>query len=129
MISREELQNLCVDRLEDARILYEAGRYDGAFYLCGYIIELGLKRKICETLGWEGFPNSKKEFENMGSFRTHNLEVLLHLSGIKNQVKEYFFSEWSVVTFWDPEIRYSRIQTEERARSMLLASRKILEIL
>jgi hypothetical protein len=33
IISIQELENLCRDRLEDAKVLYDAGRVDGAFYL------------------------------------------------------------------------------------------------
>jgi HEPN domain-containing protein len=52
VITLKMLQNLSIDRLEDAKALYEAGRHDGAFYICGYAVEVGLKKKICETLGW-----------------------------------------------------------------------------
>ena len=43
MISVQELESLCNDRLEDAKSLYHANRYDGAVYLCGYVVEMGLK--------------------------------------------------------------------------------------
>ena len=45
MICLQDLQNLCLDRLEDAKILYDAGRYDGAFYMSGYVVEMGLKEQ------------------------------------------------------------------------------------
>lgn len=64
MISIVELKNLCTDRLEDATTLFKAGRYDGAFYICGYVVEMGLKMRICRTLGWEGYPNTTNEFRN-----------------------------------------------------------------
>lgn len=58
MITLQDLKNLCTDRLEDAKTLLKANRYDGAVYLAGYVIELGLKHKICQTLGWEGYPGN-----------------------------------------------------------------------
>lgn len=128
MISLKELEDLCTDRLKDANILYNAGQYDGAFYICGYAVEIGLKRKICMTLGWLGYPNSKKEFENLNSFKTHDLEVLLHLSGVENLMKSKFFSVWSIVISWDPEVRYSsRKQTAQNANAMLIASETLLK--
>lgn len=87
IIPVEELEMLYCDRLEDAKSLYAASRFDGAFYLLGYVIEIALKRRICITLGWDGYPNSRKEFGNFSSFRTHDLVSLLHLSGVEKKIK------------------------------------------
>ncbi len=45
-------------------------------------MELKLKKKICENLGWKGYPKDKKEFERLASFKTHDLDVLLHYIGL-----------------------------------------------
>src|ERR1700722_1063936 len=126
MITIEELKNLCTDRLEDAKTLFKACRYEGGFYICGYVVEVGLKMRICRALGWQGYPNTKKEFENFSSFKTHNLEVLLHLSGIETEIKEKFFSEWSVVTSWEPEIRYSSQKKTAQVVELMLTSSETL---
>lgn len=127
MISVIELKNICTERLEDAKTLLKANRYEGAFYMCGYVIELALKSKICSTLGWLGYPSSAKEFENFKSFKTHDLEVLLHLSGAENQIKKNFFPEWSVVASWNPEIRYSIVrQTAQHAELMLTSAETLI---
>jgi HEPN domain-containing protein len=93
VISKSELKELANARLEDSKILYEAKRYDGAVYICGYVIELGLKLRICKTLKWEGFPSLNREFSDFRSFKTHNLNVLLALSGIEEKVKSQFLPE------------------------------------
>ena len=93
MISVQELENLCNDRLEDARNLYQAGRYNGAVYLCGYVVEIGLKKRICITLGCPGYPSKGNEFDGLGSFKTHDLEILLQLSGLEQKLKNEFFKE------------------------------------
>jgi hypothetical protein len=62
MIPRRELRRLAFARLKDARALYAAGRYDAALYLCGYAVEIALKARICRTLRWEGFPQTRKQF-------------------------------------------------------------------
>ncbi len=126
MITLEDLQRLSRDRLEDAKALYVAGRYDGAFYICGYSIELGLKKKICETLKWEGYPDTKKEFEHLKSFKIHDLDMLLHLSGVENQIKGEVFTEWSIVVSWDPEMRYSSSKQTEQSAKLLLESAETL---
>jgi len=126
VITLEELQRLSKDRLEDAKALYHAGRYDGAFYICGYSIELGLKKKICETLKWDGYPDTKKEFEYLKSFKIHDLDMLLHLSGVENQIKGEVFTEWSIVVSWDPEMRYSSSKQTEQSAKLLLESAETL---
>lgn len=107
MIRINELKKLFEDRLKDAEILMHAKRYDGAYYLCGYVIELALKRRICKTLNWEGYPNSNNEFKNLSSFKVHNLETLLYLSGKEKKIKKMFLAEWSIINEWNPETRYA----------------------
>jgi hypothetical protein len=68
-------------------------RYDGAIYLCGYAIEVALKARTCRTLGWAEFPETNREFENYRSFRTHDLEVLLNLSGVRNRILTDYVAE------------------------------------
>ena len=40
MIPVAELDRIARARLEDAKALLQAGRYDGATYLCGYAVEV-----------------------------------------------------------------------------------------
>lgn len=101
-----DLKSLSQARLEDARVLLSGKRVEGAAYLCGYAVELALKARIAATLGWDGYPSTKKEFEGYASFRTHDLDILLHLSGQEREVKTTLFAEWSVVSDWNPESRY-----------------------
>jgi len=131
VITKSDLRNLAKARLKDSKILCEAKRYDGAVYICGYVIELGLKLRICKTLKWEGFPSSNKEFRDFRSFKTHNLDVLLVLSGIEEKVKSNFLPEWSAITSWEPEARYNPIGTIGRddAELMIESAEKLLKIL
>jgi HEPN domain-containing protein len=126
VITLEELKNLCRDKLEDAKVLYTANRYDGAFYICGYAVELGLKKRICETLKWEGYPSSKSEFDKLASFKIHDLEMLLHLSGVESKIKKEFFTDWSIVVSWNPEMRYSSQKQTEKSAKLLLESAEAL---
>ena len=65
MATKTELRILARARLKEAQILFEAKRYDAATYLCGYAIELALKARICQTLGYTHFPQTNKEFLQM----------------------------------------------------------------
>jgi HEPN domain-containing protein len=97
MIPRNELKKIARARLKDADILMASRRYDGAIYLCGYAVEIALKARICQTLKWQGYPSSKREFHDYQSFRTHDLDVLLHLAGREQTIKTNFLAEWSAV--------------------------------
>ena len=85
-----------------------ANRPHGAVYLAGYAVELALKARICATLNWSGFPSTAGEFQGYQTFRTHDLDILLHLSGIEPAIKARYLTEWSVVATWDPNTRGDR---------------------
>src|SRR5437667_12331694 len=87
MISTKDLRAIARARLRDAQVLLRAKRFDGAFYLCGYAIELALKARICRTLRWSSFPQSAQEFKGLQSVKTHDLEVLLRFSGVGDRVR------------------------------------------
>jgi len=120
MLSNAELRQIARARLKDSEILFQANRYDGSVYLCGYAVEIALKARISKTLRWSGYPATKKEFENMQSFKTHSLEVLLALSGVEGKIKTNFLAEWSAVAAWDPEARYKPIGSVKRADAKLM---------
>jgi len=131
MISRSDLKKLARTRLADSEILFSNRRYDGAVYLCGYAIELALKARICQTLKWLEFPASSKEFESYRSLRTHDLDVLLHLSGIEDRIKTNHLTDWSIIATWDPEARYKSSTTVKRrdASNMLGSVKRLLKVL
>jgi len=63
-------------------------------------------------------------------FKTHNLDMLLHLSGLEEKIRTNCIASWSVVADWDPEVRYSTQDTDERAAvAMLEATKVVLKIL
>ena len=131
MIPVAELDRIAKARLEDVKALLQAGRYDGATYLCGYAVEVALKARICRTLNWPEFPRTNKEFESYRSFQTHDLNVLLRLSGQEARIRQEYFELWSVVAVWNPELRYNEIgtATPEGAETMILVAEALLQIL
>jgi HEPN domain-containing protein len=131
MISGTELRRIARARLRDSEVLFDAGRYDGAVYLCGYAVELALKARICRVLNWMGFPSTRAEFASYQSFRTHSLDVLLTLSGWEQRIKSRYPTEWSVVADWDPELRYAAVgsATGQDAREMIESARILVRFL
>jgi hypothetical protein len=131
MITPAGLKEIARARLAEARVLVRNRRYDGAVYLCGYAVEIGLKARICRTLKWTGFPTTAREFRDYKSFQTHDLEVLLHLSGIEDRIKSRFLLEWNTVIVWNPEMRYKTIgsMTAQDAQTMAEAAGILLRAL
>lgn len=131
MISRSELKQIARERLRDARLLLKAGRHDGAIYLGGYVVEMALKERLCRTLGWNEFPHTAREFSGYQSFRTHDLEVLLTLSGAEGRVKARYLAQWTAVVFWNPELRYNPPGSMSRAdaQAFLDAAAFLLRVL
>ncbi len=131
MIETNELRKIGYARLKDAEFLYQNKRYDGSLYLCGYAIEMMLKARICSILKWQGYPSTRSEFQNYRSFRTHNPDVLLHLSGSEVKIKREYFTDWSVIATWDTEVRYEKIgnASDEDAFNMIGSRKKLMDII
>lgn len=128
MLDRKVLRSIAKGRLKDAKVLLRGKRYEGAIYLCGYAVDLALKARICQTLKWAGFPSTSAEFNDYKSFKTHDLDVLLHLSGLEAKIKTSLLAEWSAVAQWSPESRYSPLGkvTQTDAKSMVTSAKTLL---
>ncbi|MFA5188912.1 MAG: HEPN domain-containing protein [Patescibacteria group bacterium] len=124
----KEIKKIAKNRLKDAETLLRAKRYDGAVYICGYAIELCLKKQICKKLQWTEFPPGHN-FNDYKSLKTHNLEILLSFTGKESKVKKQLFAEWSIVSQWDPESRYNPIGNikNKEAKQMINSAKKILK--
>jgi HEPN domain-containing protein len=112
-------------RYKDAEVLLASKRFDGAVYLCGYAVELGLKARICRTLQWDEYPTG----QNYKSFKTHDLDILLHLTGLEDKIKLKHMTDWSIVAQWNPEARYKTIGSisESDAIDMLESTKELLK--
>lgn len=82
-----EIKKLAYQRLEEAEILADNQKYEGAFYLAGYSIELMLKAKICENLGIDDLFDESSQIYGISEVRkavkTHDIAVLLIFSGLR----------------------------------------------
>ena len=131
MIPIADLKAIARARLRDSKVLLKGKRLDGAVYLCGYAVEIALKARICRTLKWSEFPGTTAEFKGLQSVKTHDLEVLLKLSGVEGRIKTKHMAEWSVVLNWDPEKRYQTTGTftDQQARDVVAAATKLLKVI
>jgi len=116
-----EIKALALERLGEAEILYQNKKFDGAFYLAGYSAELMLKAKICIRMGVPNlFDEDDKVLKSIPgiseirkSIKTHNLIVLLILSGLKEKfdadksTNQHLFKANSLLfSNWNENSRY-----------------------
>jgi hypothetical protein len=120
-LTRTELQDLTLLRLEEAEALFDAQKFDGCVYLCGYVVELGLKAVVCRTLDLSEYPESKQ------AFRVHDFDNLVLLAGMQRSVLGLTGDlrvNWSVVSGWNSTMRYASRNTSDRS-----AAQELLEAL
>jgi hypothetical protein len=125
MATKQELRDLANLRLREAEALYDAGFYDGAAYLCGYVVELALKARICKLLGVTDYPDTG-DYKRV--YAVHDFTQLLFLSGLRTKLDPGnvpLFTNWSTAIPWKPERRYSPVGTfsQQDAQDILDAIR------
>jgi len=109
MVKYEDLKIIAEIRLKEAKVLYKNRLYDGAGYLCGYVVETALKARICKNLKIKDYPDDGKD-KNV--FSSHDFDRLLLLSGLHkkislgNKKNKKLVENWSLLTSWKPEKRY-----------------------
>ena len=116
-MNRNDFQELARIRLKEAQVLLKNGNYDGAYYLCGYIIECGLKSCIAKKTREHDFPDKKIVAKSF----VHSPTQLIKLSGLETPQKDErkrnqkLAVNWAMVKDWNESSRYekhSRIDAE-----------------
>ncbi|MEY4723669.1 MAG: hypothetical protein RLZZ324_1182 [Candidatus Parcubacteria bacterium] len=131
MLGLQHLQDIAKSRLEEAQILHNNGKFDGARYLAGYAVEMALKWVITKDK-LVGFPETVKEFKLYQDSKDHDLANLLTLAG-KNQMKndKTFAVAWDIAKDWNSEFRYRPpgAVTSAHSSETLAATNDILTLL
>ena len=90
-----EIKKLADERLSEAEILCAAGKYEGAFYLAGYSVELMLEAKICDHWGVYNLFDEQCEIANIGAIRKtvqiHDIRLLFIFSGLRTKLQSDMF--------------------------------------
>ncbi|NOQ36579.1 MAG: hypothetical protein GQ569_11905 [Methylococcaceae bacterium] len=126
MKTPDEIRKLAYLRLEEADILCQAGKYDGAFYLAGYSIELMLKAKICKHFQVDDLFDGKNcKISGIGEIKkavqTHDISALLVFSGLHLELDDVKASDEGEILdktitklfqgnkkcIWNEQVRYS----------------------
>ena len=122
-MNRDEFKKLTSIRRKDARILLIHGNYSGAYYLCGYVIECGLKACIAKRTKRYDFPPDRESLKNI---YTHNLNNLVKGAKLEADLVKKMKSDpdfevnWSIVNKWTENSRYDNVD-EKKATDMYSA--------
>ena len=107
-------------RVREAKALYTAGHFDGAYYLGGLGVECALKASIARKTRRFEFPDKPRA----DRVYTHRLELLLkeaelelELARASDAVKE----NWTTVRDWKVDLRYIVGKSEAECRAFLRA--------
>jgi HEPN domain-containing protein len=121
-MNRDDFKQIAKIRLKEAKTLLSNGNYDGAYYLCGYVVECGLKACIAKKTNRHDFPDKKTVEDSY----THEIEKLIGVAGLKqdlqNEIKrsKHFEVNWAVVKDWTEASRYER-QNNRKALDLYFA--------
>lgn len=121
-MNRDDFKQIAKIRLKEARTLLKNGNYDGAYYLCGYAVECGLKACIAKKTKRFDFPDEK----TVKNSYTHDIEQLVGVAGLKQDLQNemrsnrQFAVNWAVVKDWDEVSRYER-HSDRTARDLYSA--------
>lgn len=112
--TKAEFQVLAEQRLLEAKALLDLEKWDGAYYLAGYAVELALKACIIKMLmATDAFP--KKKFDCY----IHDISKLVELAKLDDALKKEtaadsdFQSNWAIAKDWSEESRYHRFNKAE----------------
>lgn len=118
-MNRTDLQNLANERIAEAKILLDSGKWSGAYYLAGYAVECGLKACIAKLTKPEEFPD--KNFANKSW--VHDIEPLVKLADLEQlrdaamAANANLSANWRTVSKWSEASRYER-KTQAEAQAL-----------
>jgi len=122
-MNRNDFKQLSLIRLKEARVLLKNKDYDGAYYLCGYVVECGLKACIAKKTKRHDFPPERKTIDEI---YTHEPNKLVKAAGLSIELEKTmgknktFAKYWGTVKDWKEVSRYER-HTEMDARDLFSA--------
>lgn len=126
-MTREDLQKLAKDRVDDATALISTQRWSAAYHLIGYALECGLKSCVLAHVQNTGMIFRDRIYlKNLADCWTHDLDKLVQLAGLTADlgkavsVNTNLQSNWLVAKDWKETSRYEE-KTEVEARELFEA--------
>ena len=101
-VNRRELRELSAVRLREAKALYQAGCWDGSYYLAGYAVECALKACIAKATARFDFPAKQRVVDS----HTHNLQALAKVAAVDGTLKTLCESDLVFRKHWDSALEW-----------------------
>lgn len=123
-MNRSHLQQLSLERIEDARELLAISRWSAAYYLAGYSLECALKSCVLAYIEKTGIIFEDKKFAER--CWTHDNEELVKQANLKLERDKAMGANlllnenWLVVRDWSEASRY-RLSQQHDAENLFLA--------
>lgn len=117
---RRELRAISAIRIDEAKVLLDAGRFAGAYYLAGYAVECALKAVIARRVHSGDFPDKSLA----ESAYTHDLVRLARVAGVEGDleaarsVNASLDVNWAIAKDWNETARYTAIRTAGEALAL-----------
>lgn len=121
--SRDTMKSIAKLRLEESKILLDKGQYNGAYYLCGFAVECGLKACIARKIKSCHFTH-RKFSQNCYQ---HDFNTLLKEASLDHELEKEmnldtdFRSNVGVVKDWGTDARYIDYIDEILAKNLYKA--------
>ncbi|NOQ32878.1 MAG: HEPN domain-containing protein [Methanosarcinales archaeon] len=121
-MNRYDLQDLALIRCREARVLLENGNYEGSYYLCGYVVECGLKACIAKQTRLHDFPDKNV----VNASYIHDLTSLVKTAALGKKFYDElksnpdFAVNWNTVKDWSEKSRYEK-HTDKEAQDLYFA--------
>ena len=127
-VNQLEWQKVAEERLKDAKVLLDGGRWEFAYYATGYVVECGLKSCILARMIHTGWVFEEKWDAKV--CRVHNLDKLVDIAGLRDQLNDeltaspaaggVFAANWTMASNWNSSSRYEA-RTEAEAKGLYSA--------
>jgi HEPN domain-containing protein len=111
----EDFRVLADRRLDEARLLHQAGMWSGAYYLSGYSIECALKACVLKSIRPFHMPDKAM----VNNIHTHDLQQLMNSAKLEDKRKSFaarkpeFAVNWAIVKDWNETSRYESWSQQE----------------
>ena len=121
-MNRCDLQDLALIRCRGAHVLLENGNYEGSYYLCGYVVECGLKACIAKHTRLHDFPDKKV----VNASYSHIPGDLVKIAALEKKLDDElesnpdFADNWNTVKDWSEKSRYEK-HTDKEAQDLYSA--------
>ena len=119
-MNKKDLEKLVNIRIQEAKILFDAKSFEGAYYLAGYSLECAIKACIAKQVQQYDFPN----IELARNSYSHNVIDLLGVAGLKPKLSQKeredsdFQLNWAVAKDWNEKARYENSVDETKAKDL-----------